>query len=132
LTEHRAELGQILVVAHQVGSDLCYWILVDSGKVIAHTMVQRVTKDDLEQPMTKQRMTTYELAIKETMDNTNHQIPMPPSGLMLEDVLDPNDEPEEDTKKESDDYMEEAYDSYLGAELHIPSGDTFILGRVIK
>jgi len=45
---------------------------------------------------------------------------------------DPNDEPEEDTKKEHDDYTEEAYDLYLGAELLIPSGDTFILGRVIK
>jgi len=93
-------------------------------------MVQWVTKDDLEQPETRQRMAAYESVIKEKMDDTNHQIPTP--GMILDDVLDSNDEPKEETKKECDDYTKEAYNSYLGTELLIPSGDTFILGRVIK
>jgi len=59
LTKHRAELGHILGVAHRVGSDLCYWILVGNGKVIAHTVVQWVIKDDMDQPTTKQRIVAY-------------------------------------------------------------------------
>jgi len=35
-------------------------------------------------------------------------------------------------KVEQDDYTEETYDAYLGAELLVPSGDNFIVGRVIK
>jgi len=50
----------------------------------------------------------------------------------LEDELDLNDEPEEEAKLEQDDYTEESYDAYLGAELLIPSGDHFIVGRVTK
>ena len=32
-------LARWLGVAHRVGSDLCYWLLLESGKVIARTTV---------------------------------------------------------------------------------------------
>jgi hypothetical protein len=35
-------LARWLGVAHRVGSNLCYWLLLESGKVIAHTTVQHV------------------------------------------------------------------------------------------
>jgi len=55
----------------------------------------------------------------------------PADGLVLDDE-DKNDEPAEEVKAEQDDYTEESYDAYLGAELLVPSGDNFIVGRVIK
>jgi len=63
-------------------------------------------------------MAAYNQAIKECMDDTDFHLPTPPSGLTLDDVVDINDEPE----KECDDYSEETYNTYLGAELLIPSG----------
>jgi len=105
---------------------------MENGKIVARTTVQRVIEDDLHQPVTKQRMAACDHAIKERMDDTDFHLPTPPSGLVLDDETDINDEPEEDCMKEHDDYSEETYDTYLGAELLIPSGDTFILRRVIK
>jgi len=43
-----------------------------------------------------------------------------------------NDKPEEEAKAEQDNFTEESYDAYLGAELLVPSGDNFIVGRVVK
>jgi len=51
--------------------------------------------------------------------------------LILDDK-DANDEPEEEVKVEQDDFTEDSYDAYLGAELLVPSRDNFIVGRVIK
>jgi len=51
--------------------------------------------------------------------------------LTLDDE-DVNDEPEEEFKTEQDDYTEDTYDAYLGAELLVPSGDNFIIGQVLK
>ena len=39
-------LARWLSVAHRVGSDLCYWLLLESGKIIARTTVQHVVRDD--------------------------------------------------------------------------------------
>ncbi len=49
-----------------------------------------------------------------------------------DDVSLENDQLEEQGKAERDDFTEETYDAYIGAELLIPHGDTFITGRVIK
>jgi folate-dependent phosphoribosylglycinamide formyltransferase PurN len=39
-------LGRWLGVSHCVGSDLCYWIVTDSGQVVSKTSVEHVTRDD--------------------------------------------------------------------------------------
>ena len=41
-------LARWLGIAHHVGSDLCYWLLLSNGKVVlARTMVQHVTREDM-------------------------------------------------------------------------------------
>jgi len=47
LTESKAENRIVLGVAHPIGSDLCYWILTETGRVIARTTIQREIKEDL-------------------------------------------------------------------------------------
>ena len=132
LTEDKAEIGHILGVAHQVGSNLCYWVLTDGGKVIARTTVQRVTEGDLLLDPVKSRMQEFDMKVKDKLDDQRYREASPADGLTLDDELDPNDEPEDEAKKEQDEYTEEAYDAYLGAELLIPPGDNFIVGRVMK
>ena len=46
----KKRLGRWLGVAHRVGSDLCYWVLNNNGKVLVHTTVQYVVQDDCDNP----------------------------------------------------------------------------------
>jgi len=131
LTEDKAEIGRILGVAHQVGSDLCYWVLTATGCIIARTTVQRVIKADQLLPTVMVKMQEFDQKVKEKLDDQHFREEIPADGLTLEDE-DPNDEPEEEPKAEQDNYMDDANDGYLGAELLVPSGDSFIVGRVIK
>ena len=45
-TNHTRRLARWLGVLHRVGSDLCYWLITDSGKVISMTSVEHVMRDD--------------------------------------------------------------------------------------
>jgi len=74
LTEEKAELGRILGVAHRVGSDMCYWVLTDNGKVIARTMVQRVIKDDLASTVVTDKMNCFNARTEEKMNAWGHTI----------------------------------------------------------
>ena len=58
-------LGQWLGVSHRVGSALCYHILKSNGKIESRTTVQHVTRDDLEQPGTKDRIDSFNTALTE-------------------------------------------------------------------
>jgi hypothetical protein len=40
------QLVRWLGVLHHVGSDLCYWLVTDSGQVVSKTSVEHVTHDD--------------------------------------------------------------------------------------
>jgi hypothetical protein len=49
-------LARWLGVAHCVGSDLCYWLLLSTGHVVARTTVQHVTREDILNPEIKAMM----------------------------------------------------------------------------
>ena len=124
LTEDKAEIGRVLGVAHRVGSDLCYWILTVTGRIIARTTVQHVTTQDQTLPSIKAKMEDFDAKIKEKFDDHRHREEVPVNGLTLDDE-DLNDEPESEPKVEQDEYTDEAYDAYLGAELLVPSGQLY-------
>ncbi len=94
-------------------------------------MVQQVTRQDQALPSVKAKMENFDAKIKERLDDHHHKEEVPVNGLTLNDE-DLNDEPESEPKMEQDDYMDKAYDAYLGAELLVPSGDNFIIGWVTK
>ena len=41
------QLARWLGVSHRVGSNLCYWLLLEKGKVIARTTVKHVVREDV-------------------------------------------------------------------------------------
>ncbi len=94
-------------------------------------MVQRVTREDQALPSVKTKMENFDTMIKEKLDDHHHKEVVPANGLTLNDK-DLNDKPENEPKMEQDDYTDEAYNAYLGAELLVPSGDNFIIGWVTK
>ena len=49
-TDDNITLGKCLGISHKVGSDMCYWILTVSVKVVAQTTVQYVVRTELINP----------------------------------------------------------------------------------
>ncbi len=53
-------MGRWLDVSHCVGSDLCYWIVTDSGQVVSKTSVEHVTCNDYLNEDTKAKVKEFE------------------------------------------------------------------------
>jgi hypothetical protein len=64
-------LARWLGVAHRVGSDLCYWVLSESGKVNARTIVQHVTIDDFLNDDLMQQIEDFDLTASEQLSDAN-------------------------------------------------------------
>ena len=47
-------LARWLGISHRVGSDMCYWLITESGKLISKTSVEHITRDDMIASWTKQ------------------------------------------------------------------------------
>jgi hypothetical protein len=56
--------GRWLGVSHRVRADMCYWILTQSGKILARTTVQHVTQDAILNDESKKRLDNFETAIQ--------------------------------------------------------------------
>ena len=67
--ENRA-LGQWIGVYHRIGSDMCYWILIKSGIVIADTTVQHVRRYDMFDSETVSQVEKFNTYINEQLDDT--------------------------------------------------------------
>ena len=50
-------LGRWLGISHRVGSDMCYWLITDSGKLGSKTLVEHVILDDYLNPEVKKKLT---------------------------------------------------------------------------
>jgi hypothetical protein len=133
--ETRRKIARWLGVAHRVGQALCYWLLANSGQVIARTTVQQPTDDELSSPVIQQEIRDFDLLISqafalETFWNSDtssddifsndiyHQeciIPYDPTAEM------PNQD-------EFPDY--DSYDQYISAQVLLPRGDSYEKGTV--
>ena len=71
-------LARWLGVAHCIGSDLCYWLLLQSGKVIARTTVHHVVRDDYLNDDVKSESERFDqTAVEERMSDKNFVIDDP-------------------------------------------------------
>ena len=53
ITDNSRKLGRWLGISHRIGSDLTYWILTESGKVISCSTVQHVIASEQQSANTK-------------------------------------------------------------------------------
>jgi hypothetical protein len=58
-TDATRRLARWLGVSHRVGSDLSYWLITESGKIISKTSVEHVTRDDYLQADKKQEIENF-------------------------------------------------------------------------
>jgi hypothetical protein len=149
MTTDSVNLGRWLGVPHRVGSDMCYWILRKSGKVISTTTVQHVTRIDTVTPEIAARVDLFNEAVNRRLDDTNLQLADEITGLHLDDIdadgdlnatADgnlPTDEKynemkfEEKPEMHDDDGME-FFDNYIGSEITVQRSDTSSRARVKK
>ena len=144
--DEQYHLGYWLGIAHRIGSDLCYWVLTKSGKVIARTTVQHVTKEDQEKEDIREKTRNFRLIVAERLDDTNFKDDGDGRPGYLEDVEDdeeewrrrglvPSDEDygqmiEEQTPDADD--MGSQYDEYVGAQIRMDIGGENMVGTVTK
>ena len=122
-------------MAHHVGSDLCYWILTASGKVLARTTIQHVTALETSDEDIRTRVDTFNRIVKERLDDTAVTDNDTHRTGFLEDVelvdeevcrwgqLPPDLEYGDmlvENKPEADDHQE--YDKYIGLQLSLDRG----------
>ena len=56
---------------HRVGSDLCYWLITDNGKIISKTSVEHVTRDDYLQADKRAEIKEFNRRLEESLDDAN-------------------------------------------------------------
>jgi hypothetical protein len=131
-------LGRWLGVSHRVGSDLCYWIVTDSGQVVSKTSVEHVTRDDYLNEDTKAKVKEFEKKLGKHLDDSNFSLQGEDNvdlkmledlddegiGAVMEDGITLTEEEYDgmivEERPEADD--EEALDKYLNMELRMGAG----------
>lgn len=68
-------VGWWLSVAYHVSNLMFYWILTETGRVIACTTVQHVTNLELNTDKVKQWCQQYDQCVTEILNDSNHIIP---------------------------------------------------------
>ncbi|KAI2501269.1 Reverse transcriptase (RNA-dependent DNA polymerase) [Fragilaria crotonensis] len=136
-------LARWLGVAHRVGSDLCYWLLLESGNVIARTTVQHVVRDDYLNNDVKTEIESFDRAVDERLSDQNFMVNAA-DGFYIQDEFDEvpsgtvrtdEDYGDMDTPDtlDADDINDDVIDKYLNAELIFDVGTgSERKGRVVK
>ena len=85
LTKKHRELACWVIVAHQIGSDMCYWLIPRSRKPIADTTVQHVTDKDLRNLKLRKQIEEFNEKLPKQLDNINFVI-QGTDDVYLEDI----------------------------------------------
>jgi hypothetical protein len=64
-------LARWLGVAHWIGSDLCFWLLHESGKIIARTTVQHVMREDYLNDEVKLEIKGFDRSVEDRLSDQN-------------------------------------------------------------
>ena len=150
-TDYTRRLARWLGVSHRVGSDLCYWLITESGKIISKTSVEHVTRNDYLQEDLKKEIEEFNERLEQCLSDENFMIEGDGrfdsmylddiddddinAGIAVNQGLTPMEEDYADMlteeRPEADD--EEAVDKYLNAELCFDLGtNNERRGRVVK
>ena len=144
-------LARWLGISHRIGSDLCYWLITESGQIISKSSIQHVIKDNFINPDIKVTIENFNKRLVKRLDDSSHHVELPEAAekYRLPDVPLPNDlehdeRDENKTPKDDgyddmlvderpDDDEEEMIDKYLGMELIMDVGTNNERGaRVVK
>ena len=134
--------GGLELLTH-VGSDMTYWILTQSGKVIARLTVQHVIHSEIRTDAIKKRVDDFDKAINARLDEANF-VNDADNVYYLDDDLDSMMNTVDETKipsdeeygkmltEDKDDVEDKMFDKYLNAELMIDRSGETVRGTIVK
>ena len=67
-------LARWLGISHRVESDMCYWLITESQKLISKTSVEHVTLDDMLASGTKQQIDIFNMMLEERLDDASFMV----------------------------------------------------------
>ena len=85
MMDKQARIGRWLGISHRVGSDLTYWILTESGTVIARSTVQHIAISDMATDAMKTRMQTFDTNLTARLADDNFAVHLPCHVFYLQD-----------------------------------------------
>jgi hypothetical protein len=131
--ENSPKIGRWLGPSHRIGASMCFYVLANNGEVVSRSSVQHLTQVEMMKDEIK--------AWLEAIDNEIH-------GRLRDDrfecrheyenafyINDEEDdlEPEEPNDiPEIEEYKQEGYDEYIGAQIMVPKEDGRIQGTIVK
>jgi hypothetical protein len=148
--DYTRRLARWLGISHRVGSDMCYWLITESGQIISKSSVEHVTQDDYLQEDTKKHIEEFNRKLEERLDDANFTLEGDEDvdlayledieadenpGVNVEGGVMPSAEEYDDmvTEERPEDDDEEAIDKYLNMELIMDVGtENERRGRVVK
>ena len=71
MADDTKKIGRWLGIAHRAGSNMTYWILTQSGKVIARSTIQHVIHSEIRTDAIKKRVDDFDKAINMKLDEAN-------------------------------------------------------------
>jgi hypothetical protein len=139
MTEEQRLIGRWLGIAHRVRSDMTYWVLTKSGRIIARSTVQHITTTDMQQEAIRQLMEVFDTSITARFAD-EHFVLLEPGLFYLDDDLEPTAPEDMPTDAEYGDMIQEArpdvdvesYDRYLNAEVILERDGEPVRARVAK
>jgi hypothetical protein len=134
MTNEQCLIGRWLGTAHQIGSNMTYWILMKSGHVIAWSTVQHVITSDMSQPAIQEQVKAFDTAIELRLADANFMQEEPGIFYMDDEEANKQNDMMIPTDAEYGDMITEprpevddvdVYDEYLNAEfiIHHADGD---------
>ena len=74
ITDETRRLAHWLGISHRVGSDLSYWLITASGKIISKTSVEHVTRDDYLLADKKKEIEDFNSQLEESLNDANFMV----------------------------------------------------------
>ena len=140
MTSDGAKLGYWLGIAQHIGSDMTYWILTRTGKVIANSSVQHVLQSETQSDDMQRKIRLFKTTVDERLNADGHL-----NDINAEYSLDDIDYEDRDermipTDEEYGDMIQperidvdlDAYDNFLNSEILIDRGGEKVRARVAK
>jgi hypothetical protein len=117
---------------------MCYWVLPASGIPIARSSVAPISPEEHMQTAVCQELLSLDEQLQSKLHaagnddiNTIDFFDFQMDNTDDTDHITPEFEPVEDSTPDADEWDHDAFDKYISAEVLLPKGDQFILGKVI-
>jgi hypothetical protein len=117
-TDKNRSLSRWVGVAQRIGSNMCYWLIPESGILVANTSVQHVIENDHLNPDIKRQINSFNAGLAKRLEDDNFK--MDPSETVNQlDIYNndddlPLDVEESNLTQDIDDLKEDVLDKYIG------------------